>query len=783
MVVPGPDPGAPSDSPRPPLAEQEERLRLALAAANQGLYDLDVPAGVATVSPEYATMLGLDPDGFRETRAAWLSRLHPDDLPPVARAWQEYLHGRRTEHRLEFRQRSRSGTWKWILSLGKVVARTPDGRPLRLLGTHTDITERKLAEEALRQTTDRLSHLLTAGPMIVYALRIVGERLVPVSVSHNVERILGYTAAEALHPKWWVDHIHPEDRTEAIVRQLELFQRGHLTHEYRFYHKDGRALWTHDHLRLIRGPDGAPREIVGAWSDISERKETEQALRLQSAALSAAANAIVITDLEGRIEWANPAFTAVTGYTLAEALGRNPRDLIRSGTHDAEFYRALWQTLLAGKVWHGEITNRRKDGTLYPEEMTITPVRGASGRIGHFIAIKRDLSEKKRLEAQFLQAQKMEVVGRLAGGVAHDFNNLLTVINATAGLAARSLDAGHPLEEELQVILGAGERAATITRQLLAFSRTAGRAREPIDLRALLGDLRQMLQRLLGEDIVIHLTGDPDLGAVLGDSGEMTQVILNLAVNARDAMPAGGSLTFETRNLPPGEARLAAGNDADAAPGILLAVRDTGHGMTEEIQRRIFEPFFTTKEPHKGTGLGLATVYGIVAQSGGTVEVESSPGNGATFRIHLPRVPDSTPAGHQVNDQETVEGRETILLVEDDAALRSLATRILQRAGYHVLAAADAPQARRIFAAHSEPVDLLLTDVVLPGMSGPDLADLLTGRAPGLKVLYTSGYNDNLVLRDKVLDGGTDFLGKPWSVGSLTRKVREVLDGGGRLDG
>src|SRR5690606_22151819 len=290
-------------------------------------------------------------------------------------------------------------------------------------------------------------------------------------------------------------------------------------------------------LRLIRGPDGEPREIVGAWSDVSERKETEQALRLQSAALSAAANAIVITDLEGRIEWANPAFTTVTGYTLAESLGRNPRDLVRSGTHDAGFYRELWQTLLAGKVWHGELTNRRKDGTLYPEEMTITPVRGANGRIAHFIAIKRDLSEKKRLEAQFLQAQKMEVVGRLAGGVAHDFNNLLTVINATAGLAARSLEAGDPLEEELQVILGAGERAATITRQLLAFSRTAGRAREPIDFRTLLGDLRQMLQRLLGEDIVIHLTGDPDLGAVLGDSGEMTQVILNLAVNARDAMP------------------------------------------------------------------------------------------------------------------------------------------------------------------------------------------------------------------------------------------------------
>jgi PAS domain S-box-containing protein len=505
-------------------------------------------------------------------------------------------------------------------------------------------------------------------------------------------------------------------------------------------------------------------------------RTAEAESRLLSAALNAAADAVVITDRAGTIVWVNPAFTAVTGYSTEEAVGRNPRDLVKSGVHPPEFFAALWNTILAGEVWRGEVTNRRKDGRLYPEEMSITPVGNASGEIAHFVAIKRDLTAEKRMQAQFLQAQKMESVGLLAGGVAHDFNNLITTINVTADLAAVRLRDDDQLREEFGRIREAGERAAALTRQLLAFSRKQIMAPEALSLGAVATGMQDMLQRLLGEDITLTVSAADGTAGVMADRGQIEQVVMNLAVNARDAMPTGGALTIRTDVVELDGTFAATHPSVQPGPHVLLMASDTGIGMDEATQARIFEPFFTTKEPGKGTGLGLATVYGIVKQSGGSIWVHSTPGKGTTFEVYLPRISDVQPRAEVRPTPRAMRGTETVLLVEDEEVLRTLSRRLLEMAGYTVLTAGSGDEALSLIARHHGSVHLVLTDVVMPGISGLELAARLATSHPGLKVLYTSGYTDDVILRHGLLDRTAHFIGKPYSMKDLTSKVRDVLD-------
>jgi PAS domain S-box-containing protein len=508
--------------------------------------------------------------------------------------------------------------------------------------------------------------------------------------------------------------------------------------------------WPCEQLTVRRTAEEAQTRLVAA-------------LRLQSAALDAAANAMVITDCDGTVVWVNRAFCELTGYAATEAIGKNPRDLVKSGVHDQALYAELWRTIRAGQLWRGELTNRRKDGTLYPEMQTITPVTDG-GVITHFIAIKQDLTEQKALESQFLQSQKMEVVGLLAGGIAHDFNNLLTVIKLTAELAAGSLRQGDPLRADLEEIGRAGDRAASLTRQLLAFSRR--QILNPIVLNAgtLVTNMAGMLQRLIGEDIHLTVSVADSLDSVRADHSQVEQVVLNLAVNARDAMPRGGRLALHLAN-----------ELIDGVPHVVLAVTDTGVGMDEITRRRIFEPFFTTKEPGKGTGLGLSTVYGIVKQSGGTIEVRSEPNAGATFRVCLPSVPDAPastpgprgdPAGREVG---------TLLLVEDEQPLANLTARMLKSAGYTVLSSANGEDALALLDRHEGGIDLMLTDIVMPGISGRELASRAASLRPGMRVLFTSGYTGDAIMRHGMLDDLAHFISKPYTRLALTAKVREVL--------
>jgi signal transduction histidine kinase/ActR/RegA family two-component response regulator len=437
--------------------------------------------------------------------------------------------------------------------------------------------------------------------------------------------------------------------------------------------------------------------------------------------------------------------------------------------------------VLRGESLNGvERVRRKRDGTVVTVNLFAAPLHDADGRVTGLLAVFEDVTSVKRLEQQFYQAQKMEAVGRLAGGVAHDFNNLLTAILGSTDLLLEMLPADHPGRVEAVETRKAALRAADLTRQLLAFSRLQVLAPRVLNLNDVVANLDKMLRRLIGEDIDLRTALAPDLGAVRADPGQLEQVIVNLAVNARDAMLTGGSLTIETANVTLGEDYAATRTVVEPGDYVMLAVSDTGTGMDAETQARMFEPFFTTKPKGKGTGLGLATVYGIVKQSGGYVWVYSEPGRGTTFKIYLRRVdaavePEPSPPVAAVS----LHGSETVLLVEDEEQVRELTRRLLRASGYQVLAAASGADALRIAEHHDGAIHLLVTDVVMPGMSGREVGLLLGQKHPKMRALYLSGYPDESVVHQGVLAPGTPFLQKPFTAEALARKVREVLDAPG----
>ncbi|HXA51409.1 MAG TPA: PAS domain S-box protein, partial [Candidatus Acidoferrum sp.] len=509
----------------------------------------------------------------------------------------------------------------------------------------------------------------------------------------------------------------------------------------------------------------------------AERRRIEAERATLALAIEQAAEEFLITDAEGNIQYCNPAFERLTGYSRDEVIGSNP-SILRSGKQDAEFFRNLWDTIRAGRVWTGRITNRRKDGSLYEAEGTISPIHDAEGRVTGFVSARHDVTERLRLESQLRQSQRMESIGRLAGGIAHDFNNLLTVIlGYSRVLLAEHSSPEDPLNGFVKEISAAGERAASLTRQLLSFSRKQILVPRAIALDALVAEMRPMLQRLVGEDIRVEVPPSDGPYMVRADPDQMSQIFMNLAANARDAMSQGGLLFIRVTEATPDQVPSGAPARLAAGPVVRLTVSDSGQGIDEETRLRMFEPFFTTKELGHGTGLGLATVYGIVEQSEGFIEVSSEPGKGAAFHIYLPRVGDvAESVKTPVAVEETKGGSETILVVEDQDDLRRLVVTVLRARGYRVLDASDGHEALRVMAETAEAIDLLLTDVIMPDITGKQVADQARQSRPGIRVLFMSGYPGEVIARRGVLDRGVSYLPKPFSVEALTGKVREVLD-------
>jgi len=860
-------------------------------------------------------------------------------------------------------------------------------------------------------------------------------------VSENVRR-WGYEAAQFLSGDLhFADILHPEDRQRVAEEVAEHVRQEHAEYIqiYRILSADGETHWVEDRSVMVRNAEGVVIAFSGIVHDITERVQTEELLRLQAASLEAAANGIVITDISGKIVWANSSFVTLTGYSVAESIGRNPGELLQSGEQDDAFYHEMWETILSGDVWRGELINRRKDGTSYNEQMTITPVKDGNGDITHFVAIKEDITaqkmaesllresetrfrgliedldvavflhdvndqiiicnhiatelfgihaaefsgltsrderwdlirtdgtplpaeevpsitavrtrkpvrnvvlgsrnlssntriwlsvtanprfdgngnvenvlvtavnitaehtaeqalvrsrerleravaaghiglwdwdlatnafeytdewchqlgyerseltgtiedwfsrlhpedrdknlfdrdnldamptyytheyrilhkdgnyrwhlgnvyllrseagktismgganvditDRKRLEDEFRQAQRLESIGRLAGGVAHDFNNLLSVISGYTEMVLAEVPEGSSTHKDLLQVRHAAERAANLTRQLLAFSRRQVLRPKMLNLNSIIADAQKMLARLVGEDIVFEIALAENLWPIVADPGQLEQVLMNLVVNARDAMPYGGNLLIKTSNIEVAAEQHPKDTALQYGDYVMITVQDTGTGMDAATLQHLFEPFFTTKALGKGTGLGLATAYGIVQQSGGTIRVESTEGQGSTFSVYLPRLKEPSAHTDDRVPEDVPRGTETILLVEDEDALRTLTERILKSLGYQVLTAASGTEALTLLEAQTEKVPLLLTDVVMPGMNGALLAQQVLERDSDMRILYISGYTDDAISHYGVLDKGTHLLNKPFTAASLAKAIRAVLDG------
>ncbi len=628
---------------------------------------------------------------------------------------------------------------------------------------------RALAQVRLRE--QRLRALIeNAGDPIV----IVDSTMKTLYTSPATERVTGFKPGEMRGHD--LASVHPDDIPLAQnLMKLILESPGKpVRSEIRIRHRDGR--WLHLETistNLVDNP--AVGGIVVNLRDVTEQKRTHESEARLAAIVESSDDAFIGTDIDGHILSWNPGAERLYGYVQSEVMGKKTEFMTAPG-EPIDVNAIFHETTTAGVTAHFEITRLRKDGRRVLVSVSVSPIRDKDGKIIGAAGISRDVTEHRRLEDEFRQAQKMEAIGRLAGGIAHDFNNILTAISANAELAMEDLTPDHPVREDLAEIRRAGTRAAALTRQLLAFSRKQVLQPQTINLNKIVLSVEEMLRRVIGEDVTLVPELIPNLAFVRADPTQLEQVLMNLAVNARDAMPQGGRLTISTQNVEcTDEIRP---EDLAAGPYVMLEVADTGVGMDEKTRARIFEPFFTTKEPGKGTGLGLSTVYGIVRQSGGFITLDSERDKGTSFKLYLPRAEDDGGKQGIVSGEhsQVKGGTETLLLVEDEASVRTPLKRALERLGYNVLTASNGIEAMGIARTSEIKIHMLVSDVVMPGMGGRELADNLRTLNPTLPVLFMSGHSDEAVASHGTLAVGASFIAKPFAIQTMVRRIREILD-------
>ena len=729
-------------------------------------------------------MLSWGPDRF-------VDLIHPDDRPFVMDQYRRKLAGR-TDYRARYEWRliNKSGDIRWMESFSKPIML---GDELADFVMMIDVTDRKQAEQALRESEQRMELALRGADLGMWDWYVREGRIV---INERWAEMLGYSLKE-IHTDIasWEKLIHPDDLrgTRKIVDDHLAGHTRLYEAEYRMLTKSGEWKWILDRGKVVAWDDeGQPIRATGTHLDLDARKRAERALRESETTLRSIflAAPIGIGLTRRRVmEWANQQMTQLIGYTEEEYTGQSTRLLYESEQEFQRVGRQLNAGITACGVGFVETRLVRKDGSTFDANLYVSPLDPAVPESDAIVMIsdvtekKRADTEKEKLEAQLWHSQKMEAVGQLAGGVAHDFNNILTAILGNTELAlaelSTKLPSEDPLLQGLRQIEQSAERAAGLTRQLLAFSRRQISQPVSFDLNHTLTEMEKMLQRLLVEDIDLSIHLMPGPAYVHADPGQIEQVIMNLVVNARDALPDGGTITMETGAIVLDQTCAAV--QGDVAPGkyISLVVSDDGTGMSRAVCERIFEPFFTTKAVGQGTGLGLATVYGIVKQAGGHLEVYSEPQQGSSFKVYLPAAqiePSAARGGRGTEELPT--GNETILLTEDDESIRALTTQVLSNAGYQVIPARNGKQALELSRQCSGNISLLITDVIMPGMNGKKLSDAMTAERSELQTLYISGYTSNVIAHHGVLDAGVEFLEKPFSRHKFLKRVREVLDKG-----
>ena len=778
------------------LELEKERLRLAHQAAGIGMFEWNVQSGVNTWTPELEAMYGLTPGEFGATQQSWEQLVHPDDraeaVARVDRAFETFL-----PIEGEWRVKLPDGSVRWIAGRFQVM-KDDAGKPQRLLGVNLDITDRKREDEARRKAEEAVKESEEA---LRITLDSIGDAVIAsdargrvVRMNPVAEELTGWPAAEARgRPLAEVFRIiHEETRQLAESPVERVLREGivvGLANHTALVCRDGTERAIADSGAPIRDAEGALRGVVLVFRDQTDERLAERALQESEERLRAtfeqAAVGVARVAPDGRWLEVNERLCSLLGYTREELLQKKFQEV--TYPRDLEANLECYRKLLAREIPTYSIEKRyvRKDGTLVWVDLNVSLVRDVAGAPKYFVSMVQDISARKKAEAQLAetaaqlrQAQKMEAVGRLAGGVAHDFNNMLTPILSYADLILGDLKRGDPIRDDVVELRRAAEQAHGITQQLLAFSREKVIQPRAVDLNASVSAMERLLRRVVGEHINLRVRLSRDLDTVYVDPGEIEQVLMNLAMNARDAMPTGGDLSIETKNVVLDEDYAQKHVGAEPGPHVMLAVSDTGAGMNAETRSRAFEPFFTTKKEGKGTGLGLAIVFATVTKAGGNIWVYSEPGQGTSFKLYFPRhhgrvaaVP-VPPAATAVKDG----GMETVLLVEDDDLVRRSAVAILRRGGYTVLEARSGGEAVVISEKHRGAIDLMLTDVVMPNMGGRELAERLTTARPDMKVLYMSGYTSDSVLRQAVLDAGAAFVQKPFTPDALARSVRKLLD-------
>ena len=757
------------------LRESEERYKELVEKAGIGILIDDEQGNLQFFNKKLAEFFGYTVGEMKQNNI--LDMIHPDDLEKVLHYHKRRYLGIEVESMYEFRGVQKDGSIRYlevhaseIRSKGKIT------------GTRSfiwDHTEKKLAEETHRKTEQRYHELFTNMRDAAAVFDLQGRII---EFNPGFEDMSGYSAEEIARltnkdvtpPVWY--------RYEEKIIKQQVFKKGYSElYQKELKRKDGSCFPVELRTYLIRNEQN---EVEGTWAiirDISERKRIEKEMRMLAHAMKSIRECVIVTDLDEQILFVNEAFAKTYGYHIDELYGKKIDILRAPGNVDEVVNKILPETLREG--WEGELLNRRKNGEVFPIYLSTSVIHDEYNEPIAFVGVAADITERKKIEDQLRQAQKMDAIGKLAGGIAHDFNNILSVINGYTEMAMRELSIDQSLYRKLKQVSIAGEKAANLVRQLLAFSRKQVIEPKIVDLNQLILDLNKILMRLIGEDIEMVVALDEKAGLIKADPSQLEQVLVNLVVNARDAINQKTAIASEkkiiitTQNVQRDKKPEDKRSGKENGKQVLISVSDTGIGIDEQTRDQIFEPFFTTKAEGRGTGLGLSTVYGIVKQNNAGIELESKIGQGSTFKILWPVVESELPLTVSEKKNERVRGgKETILIVEDENQVRAVASEVLESIGYQIFEAANGIEAMAMLEKKNFQFDLVITDVIMPGMGGQELAENILKIKPDFKILFTSGYTDHKIDKSGRLINGANFLHKPYSISDLSQKVRELIE-------